>query len=420
MGASAALLDNTVISVTPGGDASCEVKVRNTGDVVDEFTFQVLGTAAAWATVEPTALSLFPGGEGSARVTFRPPRKPSTPSGVVPFGIRVVSNEEPEGSVVVESAVDVAPFTALMADLAPRTSRGRFAGRHTISISNRGNQTLAPLLGATDPDDALKFDVPAEVEVTSGTASFAKLRASPRNRFWWRPAQTHPFTVVAEATGEAPITLQGNMLQEPIIPRWLPKALLALAALALLWFFLLKPTVESTARDAIQDPKTKVNVELAAAKDANEEQQAQIADQAATQQQQADEIKEIKDTIKSDATQASGKTFDGRLQSNCPPECTRDLQINPNKQLSITDIVLQNPKGDTGTLTLLRNDAVLLQVALENFRDLDYHFISAWIFQGGDKFVLEIACNNTAEAGGTAPPCSAAVSFAGTLQTIKA
>ncbi len=419
MGASAALIDNTVISVTPGGDASCEVKVRNTGDVVDEFTFQVLGTTAGWATVEPTALSLFPGGEGTAKVVFRPPRKPDTPAGYVPFGIKVISNEEPDGSVVVESAVDVAPFSALMADLVPRTSRGRFTGRHQISISNRGNQQLAPLLGATDPDDLLKFDHPADVEVAPGTASFAKLRAKPRNRFWWRPAEPHPFTVVAEAAGEAPITLQGNMLQEPIIPRWLPKALAVLAALALVWFFLLKPSIESTARDAVQDPITKLNVDLAREADTNEAQQGELNQQSTGEDKQNKDIGEIKQQL-NQVQPAPGSTFDHRLQVDCGTSCVAPYTVPKKKQLSVTDIVLQNPKGDTGTLTLLRDDAVLLQVALENFRDLDYHFISPWIFKGGEKLTLDVACKNTAEAGGTSAACSPAVTFTGTLQSTKA
>jgi hypothetical protein len=38
-----------VVTVEPGGEASAEVRVRNTGTVVDQFACNVLGDASAWA-----------------------------------------------------------------------------------------------------------------------------------------------------------------------------------------------------------------------------------------------------------------------------------------------------------------------------------------------------------------------------------
>ena len=72
MGA-AASLEPHALDVDPGGVATCQITVRNTGSVVDEFAFSVLGPAGAWAEVEPPSLSLFPGAEGTATVRFRPP-----------------------------------------------------------------------------------------------------------------------------------------------------------------------------------------------------------------------------------------------------------------------------------------------------------------------------------------------------------
>ncbi len=48
MGASLILL-NTTLSVDPGGENGCEVRVHNTGAVVDQFTFTVVGDTARWA-----------------------------------------------------------------------------------------------------------------------------------------------------------------------------------------------------------------------------------------------------------------------------------------------------------------------------------------------------------------------------------
>ncbi len=40
----------SVADVEPGATVSLELTVRNTGTVVDQFSFEVLGGAAAWAT----------------------------------------------------------------------------------------------------------------------------------------------------------------------------------------------------------------------------------------------------------------------------------------------------------------------------------------------------------------------------------
>src|SRR5438445_10509127 len=95
------------LSVVPGAEATCEVKLRNAGTIVDEFSATVLGDAGAWATVEPPKVSLFPGAEGSTCIRFRPPRKPQTKAGPVPFAVRVQSREDPVGSAAEEGTLEV-------------------------------------------------------------------------------------------------------------------------------------------------------------------------------------------------------------------------------------------------------------------------------------------------------------------------
>jgi hypothetical protein len=40
----------------PGAEATVTATVRNTGTLVDQFTFEILGDAAGWATVDPPTL----------------------------------------------------------------------------------------------------------------------------------------------------------------------------------------------------------------------------------------------------------------------------------------------------------------------------------------------------------------------------
>jgi hypothetical protein len=87
---------------------------------------------------------------------------------------------------------------------------------------------------------------------------------------------------------------------------------------------------------------------------------------------------------------------------------------DPGKTLVITDLVLQNPRGDTGTLRLLRDSggtkSVLLEVGLANFRDLDHHWLQPWRFAPGEKIVLAISCQNPAGR------CTPSVSFSGRVE----
>ncbi len=79
MGAIANLASRSVV-VAPGAQANTEIRVRNNGTVVDQFTIAVLGDATAWSAAEPPVVSLFPGAEQVVRVTFRPPRSPDVPA----------------------------------------------------------------------------------------------------------------------------------------------------------------------------------------------------------------------------------------------------------------------------------------------------------------------------------------------------
>ena len=87
------------------------------------------------------------------------------------------------------------------------------------------------------------------------------------------------------------------------------------------------------------------------------------------------------------------------------------------KTLFLTDLVLENPQGDTGTITVRRGagaGGVLFQIGLGNFRDLDYHFVAPLMFRPGGASDLEIdvACTTP---GGTppAPSCDPAAVVSG-------
>ena len=401
MGASA-VLSPRAVSVQPGTEAVSSVTVRNTGTVVDEFRLSVLGDTSGWVEVEPYVLSLLPGAEGTAQIRFRPPRSSDIAARAIPFGLRVASREDPDGSTVEEGTVEVTPFSDTLAEIIPRTARGRVAATYDLAFDNRGNTKVNADVSAVDPNNALTFEfTPAGLVADPNTASFSKVKAKPRKRFLRGPARTHTFQVTVAPNGAPPLTTDATLLQEGLIPKWAPKALMALIALALLWLALFRPTVKKEAKNAVKPA-------LAA-------QGAKIADleKAVTGTTTAQATVDVTTTTTvPPAAAGPGDAFDRRLAVDGKGNQKSSYKVEDGKVLSLTDILLQNPAGDVGNLEVRRGDAIILRVNLANFRDLDYHFVSAVVFKAGEDLTFAIQCANP----NPGPNCTPAAYFSGFLR----
>ncbi|HSH22476.1 MAG: hypothetical protein M3Q48_05615 [Actinomycetota bacterium] len=427
MGANAALLTPS-LTVDPGQEVTLQVRLQNRGRVVDEFTCDVVGAAAAWAFPEPASLSLFPDAEGTVVVHFRPPRSPGTSAGEVPFGVRITSREDPDGMVVEEGTIEVGAFQDCWADVRPRTARGRRVARQTVTVHNRGNVTLRGSLSGVDAENQLDVAFrPASVVVEPGTAMEVRALIRPRARFFVGPPKPHPYQVVV-STEHQPLVVDTSMVQGPLLPPWTPKALLALLALLLVllvaWLTLVRPTLESAAKDAAQEAVAEPVAETKAqADDATKAAAAAKETAAAVEEKAAKVDAKVPDgaTLPPDGGLQAGSStqpFDRRLQSNVlagkdgPPV---SFTVPAGQRLAISDILLQNPKGDSGTLRIQRDNDVLLEVALQNFRDLDYHLVSPVRLEAGQKLTLLVLGCQSAAPGDR---CTPAAYFAGSTTKV--
>jgi hypothetical protein len=173
------------------------VTVRNTGTVVDRYTFEVLGAAAPWVRFSPDSLSLFPQASGTVNLILAPPREPTVHAGPTPLGVRIISSEDPDGSVVEEGTVDVRAFSDITLELVPRVTRGRIMGRSQLAVDNRSNCSYRATAEGTDPQMALQFRFrPAVVDIAPGGAQFVKVAIRPFSRFWKGPERTRPFRLI--------------------------------------------------------------------------------------------------------------------------------------------------------------------------------------------------------------------------------
>jgi beta-lactam-binding protein with PASTA domain len=225
----------TECNVAPGESASCEVLVRNTGSVVDQFTLQVQGDAAVWAVVEPPTLNLYPGSEpGVSTLRFFPPRLPHTASGPARFVLRATSREDPSVSATARGVLNVGPYYDLAAELVPQTSQGRRRAEHQFRVNNQGNTRMRAAVNATDPDNLLRFNVtPSTLSADPGTDASATLQVRPQKLMYLGNTLVRPFEVTGVAEGAPALRAPGQFQQVAFIPRWVPRvALLVLPFLA--------------------------------------------------------------------------------------------------------------------------------------------------------------------------------------------
>jgi len=438
MGAIAQLSESTV-DVEPGRSTTITLTVRNNGTVVDRYTFEALGAAAASVSFAPTTLSLFPGASGTVSVVVAPPRDSTVPAGPAPLGVRVVSAEDPAGSIVEEATINIGSFSDITAELVPRITRGRRSARTQLAVDNRSNCSYRAVLSGSDPKShlAVLFS-PGVIDVAPGQAGFAKVLVRPASHFWRGVEKTHTFRViltaqptgpVAGAVAPAPsaaggtgaaagspptppagtpavtatlpavapsphkeeIVADGSMLQEPMLPRWLLAAVAALIALAvilaILWFTLLKPQIRSTAQQ-------EVNKQLAANGITSSSPSSGTGSSGTGSTSGSGGSSTAVTTPPSgtgsgSSSASSGLTVNGSLQA--VGNGTREYTVPSGKTLEITDILVENSAGDTGNLTLARSGTPLMAWAMANFRDIDYHWITPTVFGPGSQLQLVVS-----------------------------
>mgnify|MGYP001826242934 FL=1 len=307
---------------------------------------------------------------------------------VVELGPDAADDRDAHGGPSVATAtIDVPSHSDYTVDLQPARSKGSSSGRHRIRVANTGNVAVMAELSTIAMDDAIRVQVAENtLTVPAGGAQETTVKVTPTSTYWSGPTIDHGFIVSAIAPDGRSDELAGTYQQRPRVPRWLGPAVagaaLALLIGAIVWFAFLRPWVEETADQA--------------AADALREQMADLEAAAA----EAEELPLGTPTdIRLDVDPAGGN-------SERAVEAARLGTV-----LSVTDIVLQNPTGAVGTVAWLRNDEVLLQSELANFRDFDLHFVAPYQFDAGDEIVLEVTCRTPGSGQSSCPVGASLVGF---------
>ncbi|MEV0205057.1 ricin-type beta-trefoil lectin domain protein [Streptomyces sp. NPDC050788] len=246
-------LEPASATVDPGGSTRVRLRLRNTGDVVDEYRFEPVGSIAPWTTVEPQTLRLYPGTTGTVDLTFAPPRTPDAVAGPNPYAVRITPTEHPEATTVPEGNLTITPFTEVRAELVPPTVKGRFRGRPRLAVDNLGNTKLTASISGNDNGDQLSYEIfPSNVQIEPGRAAFVRTTLKPRQIMWFGGKEQRPYTLNVMRSGANPMPVEGTYVQRGFLPRWLATFLGVFTALAITFVMLwiaYKPAVNTGATE---------------------------------------------------------------------------------------------------------------------------------------------------------------------------
>jgi hypothetical protein len=242
-------IDVPTVTVRPGDHVDAPLRVRNVGDVVEEFQFEALGLPSSFATFEPTSVSLYPSEEGRTKIVFNPRRVVPPVPGPFSFGVRAVSAASGEASAVAEGVVEILPFGDMKASLRSDRSTFRHTSSHHVVLENYGNVGVRVALEATDAGSRLRFDFERDVvEVGAGAVVEVRVRVSSRLMIGGAP-ETHrctitvtPIDAIPDAdgnpTGLEPIELIARLRQRALIPTWVFPLAVVAALVALVLAFI--------------------------------------------------------------------------------------------------------------------------------------------------------------------------------------
>jgi hypothetical protein len=403
-----AVLRPPAITVDPGREARCQVVVRNTGSVVDQFLLMIKGEVGQWVTIVPERLNLLPSEEAAIELVFAPPRTHEVLAGEYPFALRVVSREDDAGSVVNEGVVTVTGFISLVGQLVPHTTRSRRKGRTTLAIDNSGNYALAIGAVGHDPDDLLDVGFrPRSIVAEPGTATFIKVKLKPHKYFWKGSEVTIGHEIIVQPEFGEDFAVVGAHVQRPLLPRRTLAILPLLMALVLI-LLILVTTLRQASPASMAGPSPAVTGDSSATSSPSAVVTGAPASPpsptAASSKTSAtapvvntpnpggpvaggDSSGTSSFTVSADAYPGVGGTYQ-----------LFDYAVPAGSSVQLTAVKLEDGGNDTGTVEVRVADQVLLSQDLAGLKEINHPFGAPRTLNPGDQVVLAVDCRNTTQS----------------------
>jgi hypothetical protein len=390
------------IDVRPGEATSLHLSIENLGDQTETYTIIASGLTAAWTTVTRPNVTLFGGSRDVVEIVVRPPAIHTTSSGPTTAAVRIIPLQEPDDTVVAEATLAVRSFDDRRISVLQPLQRARRRATFEFMVENHGNNLASCRLHLVDPSGRVDgtFDPPA-VGVAPGSKSLVRLRLRARSGRFRRTDRQLDFEIEATQPDHDPAVGHAALIQPPTIPgRLIWRTLLlaaAVAAIVLAWFAVVRPELRDAAERAVDE---RID-ELEPAADPGAPPLPTTPQTTAPGTGEGDD---------------RGEPFAARLPLTVGIGLVGSdvVAVPSTSTLELTDVVVQNPNGDLGTATLLRNSEVLYQWDLGSIGANEFQGrVTPLPFQPADNIVFQVACEGAGPAAATG--CDVAVLLGGRL-----
>ena len=207
--------------------------------------------------------------------------------------------------------------------------------------------------------------------------------------------------------------LDGEFVQLPVLPRWLLALLAALLALVLAWFMLVRPAVTSAATQAADDKAQEI-AQAGLGRAAARWRWRPAAAPPAASLPRVEAPPRRRRHAAGTGLQSSATI---QVRVNAGGSGTSSYVVPAGKVFRITDILLANPQGDEGLLTIVFGPQTITRIALETFRNQDYHWVTPIDVPAGRTVDATVTCTRpgTPASGVPAPNCLELLNVSGEL-----
>jgi len=389
------------VDVTPGTTAVLQLTIVNLADATDSFVLTPVGMAAGWTTLRPANVTLFGGTQQMVEVEVSPPMLPSTTAGPTALSIRVVSNRDPDADTSAETTLVVGESFDRRLNVLTPALRGRRTAIYDMMVENRGNTLASCRMHLVDPTGRIEgeFDPPA-AGVEPGASTLVRMKVRTHGLQWQRHSRTLPFRIEADQPGSPTASAPATFVQAPVIAENLLGRVVAagaaLAVLGIAWVAIVKPAIDDAAQRAVDNAVPTQSTTLGSTTVSNPQ-----------------------DTT---VTTVANGGVDGTIANIALPVSVPQGQTGTNaytvpagKTLRITDIIVQDPQKNQGTLVLSKGTTTLFTYSLTNMFgvDVDQPLRTPIELQSGEQFVVTVTCAGVGDLTGTA--CNPSVLISGLL-----
>ena len=366
--------------VTPGTVAILQLTVVNLGESTDTFVLTPAGMAAGWSTINPATLTLFGGTQQVIDVEVFPPLLPSTTAGPTSLSIRIIPQSDPDDVRSAETTLNIASSFDRRLDVLQPALRGRRSATYEMMLENRGNTQASCRLHLIDSSGRVEaeFDPPA-AGVEPGGSTLIRMSVRTKGFQWERRARTIPFRIDADQPGSPTATSTATFVQTPMVPERLVGRTIALVTVAAVglaaWFGVVKPAIRDAAETAVREA---------------------VPETTTTITPTIDSLTGI--PVPLPVPEKDEGTIVNIPLSVSVPVGQSDIavyKVPAGQRLRVTDVIVQNPNGDQGSLLILRGDVPLFTFNLAQFfGDVSAPLVTPIELLEGEELTVQVTCTS--------------------------